>query len=87
MTPSRKPAGRPRDMAAAAAIKDAALRLIQQRGYHKVSIAMIVAEAGVARQTLYNNWNTKADLVLDAVFEEAGRNVACPGFGRAQQLC
>ena len=65
--------GRPRDVSADAALKSAALGLVRARGYGKVSIAAIVAAAGVARQTLYNRWSSKAELVLDAVFEEVGR--------------
>ncbi|HAR53561.1 TetR-like C-terminal domain-containing protein [Roseovarius nubinhibens] len=82
--------GRPRDVSADAALKSAALGLVRARGYGKVSIAAIVAAAGVARQTLYNRWSSKAELVLDAVFEEVGRYAAAPigddGTGAAEQL-
>jgi len=70
--------GRPRDESAAEAIKQAALQLVRKHGYRNVTIAAIAQKAGVARQTLYNRWPTKADLILDAVFEEAGRHVAQP---------
>ncbi|MCA0998479.1 TetR-like C-terminal domain-containing protein [Alloyangia pacifica] len=78
MSDEARQGGRPRDEEAGRALKAAALRLVRERGYAKMSIAAIAQAAGVARQTLYNRWNTKADLVLDAVFEEAGRNVAFP---------
>ena len=82
--------GRPRDVSADAALKSAALGLVRARGYGKVSIAAIVAAAGVARQTLYNRWSSKAELVLDAVFEEVGRYAAAPigddGTNAAEQL-
>jgi AcrR family transcriptional regulator len=64
------PGGRPVNVQAGAALKAAALHLVRAQGYEKVSIAAIAKEAGVARQTLYNRWKTKADLVLEAVFEE-----------------
>ncbi|ARO16035.1 transcriptional regulator, TetR family (plasmid) [Ketogulonicigenium robustum] len=57
----------------AEAIRKAALRLVRERGYRNVSIGAIAQAAGVARQTLYNRWHAKADLILDAVFEETGR--------------
>ncbi|MEO9780034.1 MAG: TetR/AcrR family transcriptional regulator [Sedimentitalea sp.] len=70
--------GRPISTKASSDLKAAALRLIRERGYEKVSIATIAKEAGVARQTLYNRWNTKADLVLEAVFEETHNYAAEP---------
>ncbi|TPW30155.1 TetR/AcrR family transcriptional regulator [Martelella alba] len=73
-----KRSGRPRDLEAGQALKDAALALVRGHGYGRVSIAMIAEKAGVARQTLYNRWKTKADLVLDAVFDEANRQVSSP---------
>lgn len=76
--PARKLAGRPINAEASTALKSAALRLVRENGYEKVSIAAIVKEAGVARQTLYNRWNTKADLVLEAVFEETNNYAAEP---------
>ncbi|MGJ8547178.1 MAG: TetR/AcrR family transcriptional regulator [Sulfitobacter sp.] len=79
-----KPAGRPRDAGAADAIRAATLRLVRENGYGRVSISAIASAAGVARQTLYNRWNTKADLVLDALFEETGRYAAAPGDDPAQ---
>ncbi|MBY8976972.1 TetR/AcrR family transcriptional regulator [Rhodobacteraceae bacterium NNCM2] len=77
---SEKPGhgGRPRDAAADAALRAATLGLVRERGYKGVSIAAIAKQAGVARQTLYNRWATKADLVLDAVFEETGNYAATP---------
>ncbi|PVB59392.1 TetR/AcrR family transcriptional regulator [Labrenzia sp. 011] len=73
-----KPVGRPPNERAGTALKAAALRLVREKGYSNVSIADIASAAGVARQTLYNRWNTKADLILDAVFEETGRYAAEP---------
>lgn len=76
--------GRPVNAQAGAAMKAAALRLVREKGYDKVSIAAITKEAGVARQTLYNRWNTKADLVLDAVFEETQNYAALPSLDDAR---
>jgi AcrR family transcriptional regulator len=69
--PSRSP-GRPRDDAAAPALLEAARRLVNRDGYEAVSIAEIAAEAGVARQTLYRRWPSKADLVLETFLFNAG---------------
>lgn len=87
---SDRASGRPRDISADEALKSAALRLVREKGYGKVTIAAIIAAAGVARQTLYNRWKTKAELVLEAVFEEVGRYAAAPladdGTRAADQL-
>lgn len=73
MPKENKPSpGRPRDSATGPALMEAARRLVIRLGYRQVSIQQIVDEAGVARQTLYRRWNSKAELVLDAFFESAG---------------
>lgn len=70
--------GRPVNAQASLDLRAAALRLVRENGYERVSIAAIVKQAGVARQTLYNRWDTKADLVLDAVLEETQSYAAAP---------
>ncbi|QPM91839.1 TetR/AcrR family transcriptional regulator [Pseudooceanicola algae] len=84
---SESAGGRPVNAQAGAALKAAALRLVREKGYDKVSIAAIAQEAGVARQTLYNRWNTKADLVLDAVFEVTQNYAAAIPLDDARDCC
>ncbi len=72
--------GRPVNAEAGKALKAAALQLVRANGYDNVSIAAIAKAAGVARQTLYNRWATKADLILEAVFEETHNYAAEPDF-------
>ena len=43
---------------------DAALRLFQQDGFHATGIDRILAEAGVAKMTLYKHFKSKDELVL-----------------------
>lgn len=43
-----------------------ASRLFQERGYALVGINEIIAEAGVARMSLYNNFHSKEDLAVAA---------------------
>lgn len=45
-------------------ILDATVRLFQAEGIHVVGIDRVIAEAGVAKQSLYNHFATKADLVV-----------------------
>lgn len=66
-------AGRPRDEATGPTLLAVVRRLVVRHGYGGVSIQSIIAEAGVARQTLYRRWPSKADLVLDAFLESAAQ--------------
>ncbi|WP_428926664.1 TetR/AcrR family transcriptional regulator [Marinibacterium sp. SX1] len=75
---TEKSPGRPRDAGASARLKATALRLVRERGYAAVSISAIIAEAGVSRQTLYNRWKTKAELVLDAFHDDSFAHVPAP---------
>ncbi|THK36444.1 TetR/AcrR family transcriptional regulator [Ensifer sp. MPMI2T] len=46
---------------------DTALRLFNQHGYHATGIDLIIAEAGVAKTTLYRHFETKEELILAAL--------------------
>ncbi|OCP03038.1 TetR family transcriptional regulator [Ensifer sp. LC499] len=46
---------------------DTALRLFNLHGYHATGIDLIIAEAGVAKTTLYRHFETKEDLILAAL--------------------
>ncbi|GII27681.1 TetR/AcrR family transcriptional regulator [Planotetraspora mira] len=59
--------GRPRSEESRRAILQAALRLCERDGYPNVTLKAIAAEAGTGRQTLYRWWNTKADVLLEAM--------------------
>lgn len=65
-------------------IRAAAVQLVRERGYGQVSIAALVEAAGVSRQTLYNRWSTKAELVLDAFSHEVWASVTSPDLDSDQ---
>ncbi|QRM27592.1 TetR/AcrR family transcriptional regulator [Microvirga sp. VF16] len=46
---------------------ETALRLFNQHGYHATGIDLIIAEAGIAKTTLYRHFETKEDLILAAL--------------------
>jgi AcrR family transcriptional regulator len=46
---------------------ETALRLFSQNGYHATGIDLIIAEAGVAKTTLYRHFETKEDLIVAAL--------------------
>jgi AcrR family transcriptional regulator len=70
-SPSARPPGRPRNLAADREIVAATLRLLSREGYDGTSIEAVAAEAGVTRATVYRRYPTKADMVTAAVCEMA----------------
>src|SRR3954471_13991951 len=46
---------------------ETALRLFNQHGYHATGIDLIIAEAGVAKTTLYRHFETKENYILAAL--------------------
>lgn len=59
-----KPAGCSSHSAKRDGIVDAAQRLFLRQGYSGTSMDAIAAEAGVAKQTVYNHFGTKEDLFI-----------------------
>jgi AcrR family transcriptional regulator len=65
--PSAPRRGRPRSDRCDQAILDAALRLIAEKGYARMSIEGIAAAAGVSKPTIYLRYRNKADLASRAL--------------------
>ncbi|MFD4632540.1 TetR/AcrR family transcriptional regulator [Streptomyces sp. NPDC058284] len=53
------------------AIYDAALALVDELGYAKLTIEAIAARAGVGKQTIYRWWPSKGAVLLDAFLDLA----------------
>lgn len=62
-TQGRTTRGRPRDEAADAAILDAALQILAERGYDGLTMEGVAERAGVAKTTVYRRWPTRTALV------------------------
>jgi AcrR family transcriptional regulator len=60
-------AGRPRNPELDGAILDAALELLAEEGYERMSIESIAQRAGVGKPTIYRRWASKQAIVIDAV--------------------
>src|SRR5919201_4310979 len=78
-TPTR---GRPRDPERRRAILDAAMALIAEVGYDRMTIDAIAARSGVSKPTLYRRWpHGKAELVADAIRERHAEGGPVPDTG------
>ena len=81
--PARSP-GRPRSERAHRAILDAALDLFVEQGYEAMSIEGVAARAGVGKTTIYRRWQSKEDVVIDAI-DELIMEVDPPDTGALRQ--
>ena len=71
-----------RGEARTAAILDAALELIGEVGYERVTMDSIAARAHASKMTMYRRWPTKSELVADALRRHAqGELPAVPDTG------
>ncbi len=81
-------------LAARERLLEAAIRLFCRRGFHAVGIEAILAEAGVARMSLYNHFGSKDALILAALelrnrrwLDWMDRSVQSAPDPRARLLC
>jgi len=74
-----------RSEASRRAIVDAALDLVGESGYAKLSIEGIAARAGVGKQTIYRWWPSKAAVLFDGVLalaeKQEGETMDLPDTG------
>jgi AcrR family transcriptional regulator len=64
--------GRPRSEVADRAILSAALELFIEQGFDGASIEQIAKNAGVARTTVYRRWESKEELIAEAIAAARG---------------
>jgi AcrR family transcriptional regulator len=62
--PERRP-GRPRDVRAGAAIIDAAVEVLADKGPGGFTVDAVAARAGCGKATIYRRWPSRAALLLD----------------------
>jgi AcrR family transcriptional regulator len=59
--------GRPRDQAMDGAILLAAIQLLAEVGYSRVTVAEVARRAGVSKPAIYRRWAQKSQLVVEAM--------------------
>lgn len=80
-TSAQRPPGRPRSVRAHQSILDAALQLLTESGFEGMSIEAVAARAGVGKTTIYRRWDSKEELVADAIERLRGEEFLVPDTG------
>jgi AcrR family transcriptional regulator len=77
---TKKQPGRPRSVRSHQAILQATLELLAEVGFERMSIDAIASRAGVGKTTIYRRYNSKEELVADAI-ESLREEVVIPDTG------
>lgn len=64
---TRHPGGRSLDSSRDLALREAALALLAEVGYDRLTMDAVAARAGAGKTTIYRRWRDKAELVVDAL--------------------
>lgn len=75
---ARHPRGAPRE----SAIRDAALELLVEVGYDRMSMDAVASRAHASKATIYRRWPGKRELVLDAIRCRAAHAMVPPDTGQ-----
>ena len=74
--------GRPRDPRRREAILAAAIALVAEVGYDRMTVDALAARAGVSKPTIYRRWpGGKAEIIVDAIRAERADGAALPDTG------
>jgi AcrR family transcriptional regulator len=75
----RRPGGR--SARVQAAVFEATIDLLEEKGYEALSFAAIAARAGINKTSLYRRWETKDQLIVDAVSSQVVKDFPIPDTG------
>ncbi|WP_322753505.1 TetR/AcrR family transcriptional regulator [Frankia sp. Cas3] len=78
LPPCGRSPGRPRDDAREQAILDAALELLVEVGYERMSMVAVAARARASKATIYRRWANKDELVIEAIRRRGGGDEIVP---------
>ncbi|KIR66932.1 hypothetical protein TK50_12890 [Micromonospora haikouensis] len=77
--PRRRPGGRA--AAVVAAVRRAAVELLEEVGYEGLVLTDVASRAGVNKTTVYRRWPTRVQLVSDILLAQAAEQVGTPDTG------
>lgn len=84
---ARHRGGRYLDSSRGLVLREAALALLAEVGYDRLTMDAVAARAGAAKTTIYRRWRDKAELVVDALNSLKG-DLEVPDTGSLRQdLC
>ncbi len=87
MKPELAPRGRPRDPQRREAILRAAIALVAEVGYDRMTVEALAARAGVSKPTIYRRWpGGKQEIVADAIRAKRPASLANTGSLRGDLL-
>jgi AcrR family transcriptional regulator len=70
--------GRPRDQSRERAILDAALALVGEVGYERLTMDAVASRAKASKATIYRRWAGKKDLIVEAIGSQVDDNLPEP---------
>jgi AcrR family transcriptional regulator len=73
--------GRPLDLDLDAVILDAAVSIVSEVGYERMTMDAVAARAKVSKATIYRRWDSKANLVVEALRCRKFADLALPDTG------
>ena len=83
--PGRPHRGRPRDPAVDEAILAAAVDLLGEAGYARLTMEQVAARAGVGKASVYLRWPNKVALVAEAIQHRSGVVPEVPNTGSLRE--
>lgn len=79
--------GRPRCEHTCEALRQAALDIIEKKGFLGLTVEAIAAQAGASKATVYRWWSGKSELLVDAFFTKISPDLKFPETGSLRTDC
>jgi AcrR family transcriptional regulator len=77
----RRPGGRPLDRSLDDLIRSVTLQLIEDVGYHRMTMDQVAAAAKVGKATIYRRWRSKEDLLITLIDDASHELLRVPATG------
>jgi AcrR family transcriptional regulator len=77
--PKRRPGGRSERIRAA--VMDAVMNMLRERGIEGLNIAQIASKVGIPESTIYRRWRSREELVVETVLAHMNETIPLPDTG------